>query len=188
MIGELVGAGIGALGSIFGGKGKQPRPGGGRTGRYEHQNEDLLYALTLGQLAKAGGPAQDLATGMMGNDKQTYERMAKRFGQNYVDEAKNRMETQLASQKPGFFQDPTQAMSPGQIAGDVNPNIFSPGTGMYNGNPVASSISNVNDEAKREAARRVMGFLYAPKAPVRFGYGGGNMGGYTGGYGGPLKM
>lgn len=186
--GSVIGGGLGALGSLFGPKPPKPEP------RYHgREAQDLLYGLTLGSLGAWGSPISqmylqtqpkrgqqfmDLFGGGMGGGGGGAGPGNIPFNPNpgYLGSSGMDIAQRAAQEKgvsPGFTTGYTGPMTQQGSGGGAGGQGFSFGPSGQGGMPSGD-----------DAIARTLEFMRTPR--VRFGYGGGNMGSWTGGYGGPL--
>lgn len=88
MLGPILGAVTGLGSALLGKKGSSPRPGGGRKGQFEKQNEDLMYMISLGNMIAGGGVAGAATKNLIQNDPKTYRMLSDKFGQQFFEEEK----------------------------------------------------------------------------------------------------
>lgn len=168
-----IGGAVGGIASGIGGLFKKKKP----KFPYQRQAQDLMWGMALPALANWG---QSQPEQYLESQPKVAKDFVKRFGADIPHV------TTPGTPAPQQFQ---QFMGGGQH-GIMNPMQMGGMNPMQARNPfgMQSMMGQFATQPKvdyGETASRVLDFMRTPK--IRFGYGGGNMGGYTGGYGGPLS-
>lgn len=157
-----------AVGGLLGPKPPKPQK------KYHAQEaQDMLYGLMTSSLGNWGSSVPEM---YLGSSPKFGGQFGKMFGGQF-----------------GGGETPPQAPmgpQPMGVGGHPAPMIYDPNSGQYKpfggSAPLASQPQmQPSQSMQSSAAQKALEFMRTPK--VRFGYGGGNFGGYTGGYGGPLQ-